>query len=327
MFWLNSIFSSIWIDGQGMTAKKMAKFKNQAEFMNVYADLVNEALSRYSFEGLPDTVNERVVLESLLWYGSVCFFMKEDQVLALPGLPTAAFTLYGDATEANIHGRNGFVDTIKLYVPNGDDSKLVRQSTNGTAPLDGTGVWVRENRMVFPFINYCIEFAEKIADTYRTIDTIRLNMKRPYFIVAEESILNSVKAYFNKRDNNEEYIVSSGVFPADKINLMPFEKNPEDVRASTGLVEWYYAQFRKLEGYSSNTNVDKKAQISIAELNRDSDVTDSKDNSVVEYLQEQLDFVNEKLGTNITVKSNIEREENEDVSSDSEQNVQSVADR
>lgn len=326
MYWLNNIFSSIWIDGQGMTAKKMAKFKNQAEFMNVYADLVNEALERYEFDGLPETVNERVLVESLLWYGSVGFFVKEGQVLALPGLPTASYTLYGDPTQMIVHGRNGYVETVKLFIPNGDDSDLVRSSTNGTAPKDGTGVWIRENKMVYPFINYCITFAEKIADTYRTVDTIRLNMKRPYFIVAEESILNSVKAYFNKRDNNEEYIVSSGVFPADKINLMPFEKNPEDVRASTGLIEWYYAQFRKLEGYSQNTNIDKKAQISIDELNRDSDISDSKAENVVDYIQSQLDFVNEKLGTNITIKSRIE-EEDEDVSADnSNEDIQSVED-
>ena len=326
MFFLNNIVSSIWIDGSSMTVKKMSKYKNQIEFMNIYASLVNEALERYSFEGLPDTVNERVLLESLLWYGSVGFFMKEGQVLALPGLPTASYTLYGDPTQMIVHGRNGYVETIELYIPNGDDSKLVRSSTNGTAPKDGTGVWVRENKMVFPFINYCIEYADKIADTLRTLDTTRMNIKRPYVVVAEESIMNSVKQFFNKRDANEEYIVSSGVFPADKIKLLPFDTNPENLRDCTMLVEWYYSQFRQLEGVKSPSTVDKKAQISIDELNRDEDVSEIKEMTVVDYLQSQLDFVNEKLGTNITVKSNIEREESEDDTDNSNEEIQRMDD-
>lgn len=323
MWLLNNILSSIWIDGSSMTSKKLAKYKNQTEFMNVYASLINEALSRYKFSGLPETVNERILVESLLWYGSVCFFVKQGNVLALPGLPTQSYTLYGDPTACIVHGRNGYNQEIKLYIPNGDDSALVRSSTNGTAPKEGTGVWVRENKLVFPFINYCIEYADKIADTLRTLDTTRMNIKRPYVVVAEEPIINSVKSFFNKRDANEEYIISSGVFPADKINLLPFDTNPENIRDCTMLVEWYMNQFRQLEGMKAPSTVDKKAQVSVPELNRDEDVSNNKKETVTDYLQEQLDFVNEKLGTSITVESNMEEEENNDaVTSDRDEDTE-----
>ena len=313
MWLLNNVVSSIWIDGQSMTSKKIAKYKNQIEFMNVYASLVNESLGRYKFNGLPKTVNERVLTESLLWYGCVGFFIKGGNILALPGLPTSAFTLYGDPTEMIVHGRNGYVDTIRLFIPNGDDSALVRQSTNGTAPKEGTGVWVRENKMAFPFVNYCIEYADKIADTLRTLDVTRANIKRPSVVICEESVINSVKAYFNKRDNNEEYVVSSGVFPADKVKFEnPFETNPENLRDCTMLIEWYYNQFRQLEGMKAPSTVDKKAQVSVPELNRDEDVSDNKQETVVDYLQEQLDFVNEKLGCNITVERNMDEEDEEE---------------
>ena len=309
MWLFNNILSSIWIDGQSMTSKKLAKYKNMSEFMNVYATLVNEALTRYKFSGLPDTVNERVVLESLLWYGSVGFFIKSENVLALPGLPTKSYTLYGDPTAMIVYGRNGFNEEIPLYIPNGEDSTVVRESTSGIASKEGTGVWVRENRMVYPFINYCIEYADKIADTLRTLDTTRMNIKRPYVIVAEESIVNSIKSFFNKRDANEEYIISSGVFPADKINMLPFETTAENIRDCTGLVEWYLAQFRQLEGINQPGTVDKKAQISVPELNQNEDVSEEKKNAVVEYLQQQLDFVNEKLGTSISVEETEPEEE------------------
>lgn len=323
MYFLNSIFSSIYIDSKSKTSKKMAQYKNEVEFMNVYANLVNEALDRYKFNGLPDTVNERVVLEALLWYGSVGFFMKNGQVLALPGMPTSSFTLYGDPTAMNVFGRNGYTEEIPLYIPNGEDSVTVRRSTDGVASKDGTGVWVRENKLAFPFINYCIEYADKIADTLRTLDTTRMNIKRPYVVVAEESIINSVKSFFNKRDSNEEYIISSGVFPADKIKLLPFDSNPENLRDCTMLIEWYYNQFRQLEGMRAPSTVDKKAQVSVPELNRDESITASKDDNVVDYLQKQLDFVNEKLGTNITVESNLNKEDEENgITDNSDEDVQ-----
>lgn len=315
MYWLNNIFSSIHIDASSMTSKKMAKYKNNVEFINVYSELVNEALSRYSFKNLPDTVNERVVLESLLWYGSVCFFIKEGQILALPGLPTSAFTLYGDPTKSNIFGRNGYTEEISLFIPNGDDSALVRKTANGETPEEGTGVWIRENKLCFPFINYCIDYADKISDTLRTLDTTRMNIKHPYVVTCEESIVNSVKQFFNKRDNNEEYIISSGIFPADKIKIDPFSNNPEDLRNCTMLVEWYYSQFRMKEGMHTSTSVDKKAQLSVEEFNRDDDVIEAKDDSVVAYLNDQLKFLNEKLGCNISVESNY-KEDGENVFTD-----------
>ena len=313
MWFLNNMVSSIFIDGKGMTSKKMNKYKNMQEFQNVFVQLVNEALQRYTIENLPDTCNERVILESLLWYGSVCFFEKAGQILALPGTPSADFTLYGAPTEAVIYGRNGYNETIKLYIPYGDNSALVRKNTFGvTEPANGSGVWVRENYMVYPFIYYVMEYAEKIADTYRTLDITRANIKRPYVITAEESIVNSVKEFFNKRDNNESYIISSGVFPADKIKILPFDMNPESIRDCTGLIDFYFAKFRELEAISSSpATIDKKAEITIPELNQNAGAQDATINTVKNTLEQELKFANKCLGTNMKFVSRIKQYEEE----------------
>lgn len=313
MWFLNNILSTIYIDGSGKTAKKLNKYRNVAEFMNVFSQLANEALERYDIENLPPACSKRVILESMLWYGSITFFIKEGNILALPGMPTADFTLNGDPTQAIVYGRNGYTDTIKLFIPNGDDSKLVRRTTGGTiAPEEGTGVWVRENRMVYPFINYVIEYAEKISDTYRTLDITRKNIKRPYLITAEESVINSVKEFFNKRDNNEDYIISSGVFPADKINLLPFDINPENIRDCTGLIDFYFAKFRELEAVdSAPATIDKKAEITIPELNQNNGAQQATRDTVATVIQEGLDFANEKLGTNMKFVSKSQKHEEE----------------
>ena len=302
--------TQVYIREGAKSSKKINKMKNITAFMNVFSALSNEALhGRYSIEGLPESCDERVVLESFLWYGACGFFKKADQVMALPGLPTSNYTLYGYPTKMTVWGRNGHTETIKLFIPHGDNASLVRETTDGVVESkEGTGVWVRENELCYPFINYVIDFAEKIADTYRTLDVTRANIKRPYVITAEESIIESVKTWFNKRDSNEEYIISSGVFPADKIKLLPFDQNPENIRDCTGLIDFYYAKFRELEAISAApATIDKKAEITIPELNQNSGAQSAIANSVRNVLQRELDFCNEKLGTNMRVVDKIEQ--------------------
>lgn len=294
--------TSIFIDKKNISSKKLNAYKNSVELQNIYACLLNECIhGRYGIDGLPESCNERVVMESLLYYGTVTFFKKAGEVLALPGLPTGNYTLYGNPTNGIVYGRNGYTETVKYFIPNGDNSELVRRNVSGmTESKEGTAVFVRENEIVFPFINYVFEFAEKIADTYRTLDITRANIKRPYVITAEESIINSVKSFFNKRDNNEEYIISSGIFPADKIKLMPFEQNPENIRDCTGLIDFYYSKFRELEAVSAApATIDKKAQISVPELNQNAGADEAIHNGISCVLERELKFANEMLGTNM----------------------------
>ena len=314
---MNNFFNSIYIDTSSMTNKKLSKYRNDITRMNVCSQLCNEALHRYDVEGLPENCDPRVVYESLLYYGSVCFFKEGGNILALPGLPTESYTLYGNPTKAIVHGRNGYVKEIKLFSPNGDNSKLVRTNTMGTVETEtGTGVWIRENYLAYPFINYVMDFTDKIADTYRTLDITRANIKRPYIVTCEESMLKSVKEFFNRRDNNENYIVSSGVFPANKINLLPFDSNPESIRDATGLIDFYFSKFRELCSVSAApATIDKKAEITIPELNQNSGAQDIQRFTVANVLQEGFDFVNDVLATNIRFKSNteekLEKEEKE----------------
>lgn len=305
----------IFLDNKTMTSKKINKYKNMVAFENIFNALANEALhGRYTIENIPDSCDERVILESLLWYGSITFFKKAGEVLALPGLPTNNFTLYGYATNAIVYGRNGYTETVKLFVPNSEKSELARKNTSGISESnEGTAVLCRENELMYPFVNYVIDFAEKIADTYRTLDVTRANIKRPFVVTAEENVIDSVKSFFNKRDNNEEYIISSGIFPADKIKILPIETTEAGIRDCTGLIDFYYAKFRELEAVSSApATIDKKAEITTDELHQNEGAQSAVDASVINVLQRELDFANKCLGTNMRVVSKMQEEKKEE---------------
>ena len=301
------------LGGNSKTMKRLAQFKNQVEFMNALARLTKRALARYSFEGLPVTVNERVLKMALLFHGCVCFFEKEGNILALPALPNSNLNLYGEWKSCYVYGRNGFNAQIPLYIPGADESKTVNAGDiNINITGKASGVFVRENEFIYPFINYCITYAEKIADCMRTIDVTRKNIKKPFIITAEEQLVPTIKKFFDNRDNNEEYIVSSGVFPADRISLLPIETNADSIKAATDLIEWYYNDFDNLCNWNSNANPDKKERLLVDEVNSNNEsMTEVRDN-FIEYLQEQIDNVNKYLGTNIKVKIK-EDEANDDI--------------
>lgn len=299
------------LGGKSRTQKRIAQFKNQVEFMNALNRLVEKGLARYDFEGLPETVDDRVLKMSLLFHGSVCFFEKDGGILALPAAPNSNLNLYGFYKSCFVYGRNGFNDTIPLFIPGTDDAKILNK---GFYTLNQNekprGVYVRENKMTYPFINYCIAYAEKISDTMRSIDTIRKNIKRPFVVTAEEQLVPTVKKFFEDRDDNVEYIVSSGVFPADKINILPIETNVESLKSATDLIEWYYNDFDNLCKKNSNANPDKRERLLVDEVNSNNESKKADEDSFRSYLTEQLDFVNECLGTNIKLK---EVEENDAV--------------
>lgn len=305
MLWLNNVFS-IWLNPKDTNRKKAAKFKNNFVFQNEFSKLTQDALNRYHIEGLPSTVSERVVLQSLLWYGYVFFFKKQDNILALPGLPDGSgLNAYGDFNGAYVYGANGFNERISLIMPGADDSRFLKKTIDGTYSYgDGTGVMVWENPLLYPFINTVYYFAQCIADAYRTEDVCRMNIKRPFIVTAEESVVPTVKKYFEDAEDNLEYIISSGVFPADKITVQPFDANPEYVRVASALIDWYEQKFRERCGFKNQGGaIDKKGENLISdEITQNDEYTEQSVDQVVKYIQQGLDLVNEKFGTNMTAE-------------------------
>ena len=320
--WYDGMFN-IFLSGGDIgknNRKKIAKFKNNAMFQNTFSRFVQDALQRYEFEGLPNTISERVLKQSLLWYGGVCIFEKDGSLLALPCAPTGdGFNIYGDPSKVWVFSRNGVYNKeVDVYIHGSDENAFLLQGMTGQkASRNAKGVYIWENALRYPFINQTVFYARAVSDTMRTLDVCRVNIKNPFIVVAEESVVNTVKQYFASRDNNEEFIISSGVFSADKVSLLPITANAENLQACTSLIEWYENQYRMLCGVENNAQMDKKGENLITdevEINRE--YTEFSVDKCTEYIQRGLDDVNKLFGVNITVK------EKEGVKSDEIKNIQ-----
>lgn len=285
--------------GNTQNNKKANQLRNDQVFTNKFCELTEHALKRYKIEGLPDTVNERVVLMSLLWYANVVFWDNNGSILALPGTPAEDITLYGDPGKAFIYGANGFNQSVKLYIPNGENVGSVRKTLGGiTLPKTYEAIMVRETMTMYPFINEVFFYADAIADTYRTLDNVRLNIKQPFMIACDEKLKPSVEKMFKERNNNNAFIVGTGDLskPAEKIQLFPFDANPQNLRDCTMTIEWYMNQFLQLCGVQTANTVDKKAQVTNDELHANDGVSKSKTDDTLDYLNEQLEIVNKAFG-------------------------------
>ena len=174
--------------------------------------------------------------------------------------------------------------------------------SGSTASKNAKGVYIRENALAYPFINQTLFFSEAIADTMRTLDVCRVNIKNPFIITCEESVKPSVERYMNQRKENEDYILSSGIFDANKIQVIPITTNTESLNACTSLIEWYENKYRELCGITNSTGIDKKGENLIqAEIGINNDYTELNPEKAIEYIQLGLDDVNKLFGTNIKV--------------------------
>jgi len=316
MFWYDGLWQvPVDLGGSTKNKKRLAKFKNVLAFQLAFSRFVEDALGRYDFEGLPETVSKRVVLQSLLWHANVVFFDYKGSVLALPSAPTGDLNIYGDPATAETFSINGMLnERVDLFIHGSDQNAfLAKTLTIGDSTHRGAMVWENKNR--YPFINTVMFYAQAVADTMRTLDVVRANIKNPSIFVAEESVVNTVKKFLSDREDNVDSVISSGVFDPNKVSVIPYDTKGTSLADVTALVEWYESKFRELCGTRNNAQMDKKGENLIqAEVSVNDDYTEDSVQKCIETMSECLDDVNKILGTNITVKA---REvQNENVSAD-----------
>lgn len=309
MWWEN--FFNIFLYGGNigkMNKAKFATYQNNIAFMNVFVRLLQDALHRYKIDGVPDTCSERVMIQSLLWYGNVVLFDKEDHLISLPGAPSGkGYNAYGDPASAWVWARNGKTnEEVTLYLPGEDESNFLKKTSgyiNSTGKSKGVIVW--ENAVRAPFINQVIWFTEKIADTHRTIDVARRNIKTPWILFGTEETVSTVKAALEKFDNNEERIFSTGSFDPKNVAYFPLAVQSDTISSATCLVEWYENKFREICGIDSNSQQDKKGEnLVTAELQVNDEYQEQELDKCLKYIQEGLDYANKLFGTNMKVRAN-----------------------
>ena len=304
------------------TKAKMAKWENSRTFAIVFSRLANMALDyRYKIEGLPDTMNERVLKQSLLFYGSAVLFELGGVPVSLSGgADGSALDIYGNPRGAYVFSRNGKLNVNVPLNYKYDADGVLSSLDMGTARKDksvngldiSNGVILWENKMRIPFIWTTIYFAERITDTLRTLDLDRRWLKRPFIPRCEESEAKSFDESLKKFMANEDFDVSLKAHNIDKTDIFTVDISPELITHVTQLCEWYENQYKMLCGIDANGQVDKKGENLISdEISVDEMYIDLNSRAIIEELNDGFDVFNCLTGSSISAKITSEKRKDE----------------
>lgn len=289
---------------------KIAKLRNNVAFMSELMREIDMWMHAFSIKGVPDSGSERVIKESILWYGGYVPFREKDSdaVLTLPGTPDGSgLNMYADYAGAHVFGANGFTERVPLLLPGSDKSNALQQMQGRSIQEEEPrGVLVRANDAMFPFINYIYAYAEAISDTMRSLDVARQHIKMPYIIVAKQALIPTIIEQMEKVRNNEDTIISSGNFPVDSINVLPLTGIPESINAASTLIDWYKQQFREMTSYDNlGGQVDKKGEnLVTAEITYNQQATDASMDGMIEWLNDGHNYANALFGTQLKAVRN-----------------------
>lgn len=312
--WINPVFGIPLPDNWKVTSrKKLNKLRNRSTWRNVFMSLMRTALDRYYIDGLPDTCEQRVALMSLLWYGRMVVFEQAGAIYMLPCVNSSdGFTVYGEWRSCRYMALNGMSEEINLVIPGSTDF-LQKTVIGGKARPDQRGVLIRENRAMYPFITYVMQYADYMTDTLRTLDTARRHLKHPTVIVSPQSAVKTSAGQELAIDDNQDVILVPTMTDPTQITTLNLSVTgiTNEVRE---LYEWYEAQFLGLCGIAHNSGSDKKGEnLLTAEIGIDSESDNTNLNSCMDSIQEGLDLANEVFGLNMKVKTKHKQQEKIDL--------------
>lgn len=291
--WLYGMFPFMILSPR--TEKKMAEYENNIEFQNVFCNLLNIALYSFSVKGLPETCNERFFKLNLILNGYAGLVNDPELgFLTLGVRPLGSkYNVYGECSEINAFGWNGFNKTYTNYM-------------YGTDNKDANALICRDNDLMYPMIYTLIMYAKRLTDTMRTLDVTARKLKTPYFITCDESQKTSIKKILNDVDFNKDSIIANRSTMPNEFNILQTGVNPDSVRVLWEHYSNLQSEIRTYLGINSAANLDKKARLVVDEAQANDILTDINLDYRIKNWQLFCDTAKEMFGLDIKIVNNIQ---------------------
>lgn len=296
-----NLFNYIGMYQKGEKPKTQAKRKNDIEFMNQLTEGLLKTLACFTWNNLPDTVDARMLEMSAILNGTS--LIAKDPVtgalFSLISVPDGSLTLYGYPAGSYGYGLNGYNKHFNLYVQGGDNIPTLN-GKQGTADA----VMLKDNLLMYPFINYIAMYAERIADATRSIDVIARNLKSPAIIKADPASAESVKKVLSDINMNISYIVGLDETPYSKMEAIQTGASPEALKALYEYVSDLKSEMATLLGINNNPDTTKRERMLVDEVNANNAMTSMNIKVRLKCREEFCKQVNELFGTDISVEIN-----------------------
>jgi Phage Connector (GP10) len=261
---------------------------NQDTYHMYYTQLKNMAISLFKWEGLPPTVNERFLEQTLFEYGHVA--LVNDPVYGFLGLPS------------NLSGQvNMYGEPIEIMAVSSNYNK------NFTVGKDSIVIY--HNNLKEPGELTVRLYAQRLYEVERTIDVNIKGQKYPIVILCNEQQRMTMKQMFMQYDGNEPFIFAHKTLDLDSVKVL----NTDSPYVADKLITYKHSLFNECMTKLglSNANQDKKERLVEAEATANDEQVEAFKNGMLVQRQVAAKKINELFGLNISVDFRIQPPEKE----------------
>lgn len=262
---------------KGLSKTKLAKVETDRIWYDLVMEKMNLALSTAIEkwgDSLPDSCNARYLEMNFLLRGQACLQEKDGAYLSLGCGMGGDINLYREPTNGYAYGANGYNESLTFYIDGAEESDEVTKGP-GLIPQKRSynAVFGRDNTMMYPYINYIIDYCKRMVDVQRACDVMIQNLKQPVIIQCSDDQFEAVKRALNQKDDNVAAIISTGrtLESIQNFHVWPTNVNASNLQEMKAYYEWIESQLDQLLGINANPQPDKAERLIVDEVNSNND--------------------------------------------------------
>lgn len=298
--WYDSVFCGAF--PKNLSKKKWNAIENMREVQLRFFQLYNLALRQFEWSGLPDTCSERFLEMCLLSRGAAMMTKEEGGFLIKGAAPGGKINTYGDYLEMYGWGLIGNSEKYKMFIPGSSDSREVTKTFEQNLGPSFNAVLCRDSWSMFPYIEYILSDATRLADIQRSIDVAAKNLKTPVIAGIPKTLYSSVQEILDQRNDNADTIFRAEGLDLDGVKLFDLKPNVETPRALRELYEWVENRNHTIFGIETATQTDKEERLLVDEVNATKGVADLNVQIRLQARKEFCEHLKDAFGLNVSVK-------------------------
>ena len=268
---------------QLLSYKSVAQMANNMTFSYYYYKLMLIARALFDWEGLPNNMDERWI-EKYLFTSGKCIFFKDPKLgFMVAGLAQqGGVNCYGDPTSVWPVAENYVYEGPKLV--NGENCYVIRN-----------------NDLMLPNFPIVRQYAFKLTNIDRAIDTNIEATKTPIIVRCSDKQKLSLKNAINQRRDNEPVIWST-----DQANIgdmvSTLETNAPVVFPQLQTQKHMILNEIFTDFGINNANMDKKERMVANEVEANNEQVKVSEDVMLKAREQACKEINRIFGTNISVK-------------------------
>lgn len=194
--------------------------------------LLNNALSIFKYDGLPDNVNAVDLEKNLLRFGKILFTKWHNEFYIFSYSDTGKQNYLGEYTKFQVN--NPYIQCNEIFT---DDNAVRIFNTDTHEPL----------------INLMGMYSELLTESYLTLNMADINSRIPFFISARDNATKASAEIFVKQiqDGKQGVIAEQPLF--DSLNINPLTDH-ENIAQIVELNKFFYSDYFQKIGLTNLYN-------------------------------------------------------------------------